>query len=187
MDVIFPLWLPIILSAVAVFLVSSIIHMVLPYHKSDFRKLPREDDVRDALGKAHIPKGEYIFPYAIESKERNSQEFKEKMNNGPVGILTVLPSGPFSMGSSLIMWFIYCFVVSIFAAYIAGHALIPGAMFRSVFRFTGATAFLGYSMALVQNSIWFRKSWSTTLKSIFDGIIYALFTALIFCWLWPSH
>lgn len=186
MDVIFPLWLPIILSAVAVFLVSSIIHMVLPYHKSDFRKLPREEEVRDALGKAHIPKGEYMFPYATESKERNSQEFKEKMNNGPVGILTVFPSGPFNMGSSLVKWFIYCIVVSVCAAYIAGHALIPGAIFRSVFRFTGATAFIGYSLALVQDSIWYRKSWATILKSFFDGFIYALCTALIFCWLWPS-
>jgi hypothetical protein len=186
MDVIIPLWLPIILSAVAVFLVSSIIHMVLPYHKSDFKKLPREDDIRDALVKSHIHKGEYMFPYASESKERNSQEFKEKMNNGPVGILTVFPSGSFNMGSSLVKWFLYCIVVSILAAYIAGHALIPGAIFRSVFRFTGATAFIGYSLALAQDSIWFGRSWGTTFKSIFDGIIYGLCTAAIFSWLWPG-
>ena len=171
MDVIFPLWLPIILSATAVFLASSIIHMVLPYHKSDFRKLPREDDIRDALSNSHIHKGEYMFPYAAESKERSSQEFKEKMNNGPVGILTVFPSGPFNMGSRLVMWFLYCVVVSICAAYIAGHALIPGAIFRSVFRFTGATAFIGYSLALVQDTIWYRKKLGNYFK-VFDGLIY---------------
>lgn len=180
------LWLPIILSAVAVFIISSIIHMVLPYHKSDFKKLPREDEVRDALGKAHIHQGEYMFPYAIESKERNSQEFKEKINKGPAGILTVFPSGHVNMSSSLAMWFIYCLVVSISAAYIAGHALIPGATFRSIFRFTGATAFIGYNLALVQNSIWYSRSWVTTLKSMFDGLIYALFTAVIFGWLWSA-
>jgi hypothetical protein len=186
MDVIFHLWLPIIVSAAAVFIVSSIIHMVLPYHKSDFRKLPREDDVREALEKSHIHRGEYMFPYATESKERNSQEFKEKMNKGPVGILTIFPSGSFNMGYSLATWFIYCIVVSIFSAYIAGHALIPGAIFHSVFRFAGATAFIGYSFALVQDSIWFGRSWANTFKSLFDGLIYALLTAGIFGWLWPS-
>ena len=181
------LWFPIIISAVAVFILSSIIHMVLPYHKSDFRKLPREDEVRDALRHAHIPKGEYMFPYAAESKERNSQEFRDKLNKGPVGIITIFPSGSFNMGSNLVMWFLYCIVVSVFAAYVAGHALIPGAIFRSVFRFTGITAFSGYCLALIQDSIWFRKSWTTTIKSLFDGFIYALFTALIFGWLWPSR
>ena len=127
-----------------------------------------------------------MFPYATESKERKSPEFKEKMNNGPVGILTVFPSGSINMGSNLVMWFLYCIVVSIFAAYISGHALIPGAVSRAIFRFTGAAAFIGYSLALVQDSIWFRKSWATTFKSIFDGIIYALVTAVIFVWLWPA-
>ncbi|MFQ5717948.1 MAG: hypothetical protein ACE5IK_00225 [Acidobacteriota bacterium] len=36
--------LPILLSAVLVFVVSSIIHMVLPYHRGDFSQLPAEDD-----------------------------------------------------------------------------------------------------------------------------------------------
>ena len=34
------LWLPVLLSAVLVFVVSSILHMVLQYHKSDYAKLP---------------------------------------------------------------------------------------------------------------------------------------------------
>ena len=186
MDVIPPLWLPIIVSAAAVFILSSIIHMVLPYHKSDFRKLPREDDVREALRNSHVHEGEYMFPYATESKERNSKEFKDKMNNGPVGILAVFPSGPYNMGSSLIKWFLYCIVVSVFAAYVAGHALIPGAVFHSVFRYTGLVAFVGYGWALVQDSIWFRKKWATTFKFLIDGFIYALFTAAIFGLLWPA-
>ena len=180
------LWLPIILSAIAVFLISSIIHMVLPYHKSDFKKLPDEDAVRENLGKFNIPGGEYMFPFTTDSKERNSQEFKDKMNKGPVGIMTVFSSGSFNMGSSLAMWFIYCLVVSIFAAYIAGHSLPPGTTYLSTFRFIGATAFIGYSLALIQDSIWYRRSWATTFKSIFDGLIYALFTAGIFGWLWPA-
>jgi len=42
------LWLPILLSAVIVFVASSIIHMLLPIHKSDYRKLPDEEKVMDA-------------------------------------------------------------------------------------------------------------------------------------------
>ena len=90
------------------------------------------------------------------------------------------------MGSSLAQWFVYCLIVGVFAAYITGRALEPGAHYLSVFRFAGATAFVGYSLALMQNSIWYKKNWSTTLKSMFDGLIYALFTAGVFGWLWPA-
>jgi hypothetical protein len=186
MDSIIHLWLPIIVSAAAVFIISSIIHMVLPYHKSDFRKLPREDDVREALEKSHIHPGEYMFPYTTDSKERNSQEFKDKMNNGPSGILVVFPAGPFNMGSGLVKWFLFCIIVSIFAAFISWHALIPGAVFHSVFRYAGVTAFSGYGLALIQDHIWFRRKWDKTLKYLFDGFIYALFTAAIFGLLWPA-
>jgi len=65
-------------------------------------------------------------------------------------------------------------------------ALGPGEDYLAVFRFTGATAFVGYTLALWQNSIWFKRKWSTNLKNTFDGLIYALFTAGTFGWLWPS-
>lgn len=180
------LWLPILLSAFVVFIVSSVIHMFLKYHNSDYKKLPGEDKVMDDLRKTNIPAGDYMFPYTTDSKERSSQEFKDKMSKGPSGVLTLFPSGPISMGSSLFQWFVYCLIVGVFAAYIAGRALEPGANYLSVFRFAGATAFVGYSLALMQNSIWYKKNWSATLKSMFDGLIYALFTAGVFGWLWPA-
>lgn len=179
------LWLPILLSAVAVFFLSSVIHMFLGYHNSDFKKLPAEDEVMDSLRKSNIPPGDYVMPHSSNEKERNSPEFKEKLKKGPVAFITVFPSGEISMGQSLSLWFLYCVIVSIIAAYLAGSALTPGADYLSVFRFAGTTAFVGYSVALMQNSIWFRKSWSATFKSMFDGLIYALFTAGIFGWLWP--
>ena len=179
------LWLPILLSAVAVFIISSVIHMFLGYHNSDFKKLSNEDQVMDAVGKLNIPPGDYFMPYATSSKERNTQEFKDKINKGPVAVMTVLPAGQMGMGSSLILWFIYCLIVAIFAAYIAGRSLGPGAYYLAVFRFAGCTAFASYSLALLQQSIWYKKKWSATLKSMFDGLIYALFTAGIFGWLWP--
>jgi len=179
------LWLPILLSAVAVFLVSSVIHMVFQYHKTDFKKIPSEDQVMEDLQKANIPPGDYYFPYAAGMKARQSPEWLEKMNKGPVAFFTVLKSGPPAMGKELVLWFIYSIIVGIFAAYIAGNALDPGAHYLSVFRFAGATAFVGYSLALLQNSIWYKRNWAATLKSMFDGLIYALFTAGVFGWLWP--
>jgi hypothetical protein len=177
--------LPILLSAVAVFIISSIIHMFLGYHNTDFGKLPSEEQVMDDLRKANIPPGDYVMPHAAGNKERNTQEFKDKMNKGPVAFMTVFPSGQIAMGKSLTLWFIYCIIVGIFAAYIAGRALSPGADYLSVFRFAGCTAFVGYGLALMQNSIWYNRKWSVTIKSMFDALIYALFTAGIFGWLWP--
>ncbi len=180
------LWLPILLSAVVVFIISSVLHMVFTYHNFDFKKLPSEDQVMDDLRKYNIPPGDYAAPYAADNNERKSEEFKEKMKKGPVFIATVLQAGETGMGMSLFLWFIYSLIISIFAAYIAGHALQAGADYLAVFRFIGATAFTGYSLALMQNSIWFKKSWGATIKSIFDGLIYALFTAGVFGWLWPA-
>jgi uncharacterized membrane protein len=89
------------------------------------------------------------------------------------------------MGVQLFQWFIYCIVIGIFAAYMAGRALQPGAHYLAVFRFAGATAFIGYSLALCQQSIWYRKKWSTTIKSMVDGLVYGLLTGGTFGWLWP--
>lgn len=179
------LWLPILLSAVIVFLVSSIIHMVLGYHRTDFSKVPAEDQVMDALRPFDIPPGEYVIPHASSQKEMGTPEFGEKLSRGPVAFMTVMPSGRPTMGSSLVQWFIYCVVVGIFAAYLTGRAVGPGGEYLEVFRFVGTTAFVGYALALWQNSIWYRRAWSTTLKSNFDGLIYALLTAGTFGWLWP--
>lgn len=70
-------------------------------------------------------------------------------------------------------------------AYIAGRALGSGANYLAVFRFAGASAFMGYSLALLQNSIWYNRNWGATVKSVFDGLVYGLLTAGTFGWLWP--
>ncbi|UCG52927.1 MAG: hypothetical protein JSW58_05045 [Candidatus Latescibacterota bacterium] len=180
------LWIPILLSAVIVFLASSFIHMVLRYHRTDFGKVPSEDKVMDALREFDIPPGEYVIPFAGSAKEMGTPEFIEKTTKGPVAFMTVLPSGRPSMAKSLVQWFIYCVIVGIIAAYITGRALEPGAEYLTIFRFAGCTAFVGYAVALWQNSIWYKRSWSTTFKSTFDGLVYALLTAGTFGWLWPA-
>jgi len=176
---------PILLSAVVVFVVSSIIHMLLPFHRNDFRKLPKEDEVMDALRAFNVPPGDYAAPCAFSPSSLKDPEFLEKRNKGPVFFMTVYPSGPVSMGKSLILWFLYAVLVSLFAGYIAGRALPPGSPYLSVFRFAGCSAFMGYSLALLQNSIWFSRNWGATLRSVFDGLIYGLLTAGVFGWLWP--
>jgi hypothetical protein len=179
------LWLPILLSAVGVFVVSSIIHMVLTYHRNDFGKLPREDDVMAALRPFNIPPGEYVMPHAGSMEAMKDPAFVEKMKTGPVAFMTFMPGGSTSMTSSLVLWFLYSVLVSIIAAYVAGSALPRGASYLSVFRFAGCVAFTGYAIALIQNSIWYKRAWSTTLKQMFDGLVYGLVTAGVFGWLWP--
>ncbi|MGZ6123749.1 MAG: hypothetical protein ACXWLR_02255 [Myxococcales bacterium] len=179
------LWLPILLSAVAVFVVSSAIHMASPWHKSDYPKMADEARVMDALRPIGIAPGDYMVPRPASRDDMRSPEFAEKLKKGPVMVLTVLPNGPGSMGRSLVLWFGYAVVVGVFAAYVAARALPPGAQYLRVFRFAGVTAFMGYAVALWQMSIWYRRAWSTTIKATIDGLIYALLTAGIFGWLWP--
>lgn len=179
------LWLPILLSAVIVFLVSSVIHTFLPWHKSEYPKVPNEDRVMAALRPLAIPPGDYMIPRASSSQEMRDPAFAEKLKQGPVMVLTVIPNGPIPMGKNLALWFVYALVVGIFAAYVAGRALPAGAAYPSVFRFVGVTAFVGYSLALWQMSIWYRRAWSTTIRATVDGLVYALLTAGTFGWLWP--
>jgi hypothetical protein len=179
------LWLPILLSAVIVFVASSVIHMASPWHKTDYPKVPNEEGLRAALRPLAIPPGDYMVPRASGREEFRDPTFLEKVNQGPNLVLTVLPNGPFSMGSNLVQWFVYSLVVSLFAGYVASRALPSGAQYLDVFRFAGTTAFLGYAAALWQMSIWYRRAWSTTVKATIDGLIYALLTAGTFGWLWP--
>ncbi len=180
------LWLPILLSAVFVFVASSIIHMFLRYHQTDVKPVPAEAELMDALRRFDLAPGDYMVPRAGSSKELKDAAFIEKMKRGPVVFMTVMRSGPPAMGKKLAQWFVYCVVVGIFAAYIAGRALPAGAEYLAVFRFAGTTAFIGYTLAFWQDVIWWDRSWVTTLKSTFDGLIYGLLTAGAFGWLWPS-
>lgn len=179
------LWLPILLSAVIVFVVSSLIHMFTPWHKGEYPRVPNEDRVMDAIRGLGLPPGDYMMPRPSSREEMKSPAFAEKFKRGPVMMFTLMPPGPMSMRNNLINWFLYAVVVGIFAGYVAGRALPPGAEYLSVFRFAGVTAFVGYSLALWQMSIWYHRAWGTTIRATVDGLIYALLTAGTFGWLWP--
>jgi hypothetical protein len=179
------LGIPILVSAVIVFLASFVLHMLLPYHRSDLRRLPKEDEVLEALRRLGVPPGDYAAPHAGSPADMKKPEFVEKMKKGPVVLMTVAAGCSPSMGKSLFQWFIYAAVVSLFSGYIASRAVGPGAAYLSVFRFVGCAAFMAYSLALAQASIWYWRNWSATLKSMFDGLVYGLLTAGTFGWLWP--
>jgi hypothetical protein len=180
------LLVPILVSAVIVFLASSVLHMVLTYHMSDVTSVPNEAGVMAALRPFNIPPGDYMMPRAASMKETKEPAFTEKLKQGPVALMTVLPTGPFNMGKSLGQWFVYCLVIALFAAYVASRTLAPGTPYLSVFRIVGTVAFIGFAGGLWQDSIWWNRKWSTTLKSTMDALVYAVLIAGTFGWLWPS-
>ena len=177
------LWLPILVSSVLVFIWSSIVWMVLPHHKNDWKGLPGEAGILGAL-KGLAP-GQYRFPFPADRNEMKSSEFRKKMEEGPMGTMIVWPKGPMNMGKMLGVWFVHLVVVSIFVAYLAGHTLSSGAMYLAVFRVAGTAAILAYCAALVPGSIWWGRSWGATFREVFDGVVYGLLTAGTFGWLWP--
>jgi len=179
------LWLPILASAGFVFVMSSVIHMVLGYHRSDYGTLPGEDDVQAALRKFNLPTGDFMLPCAQDPKQASSQAFREKLARGPVMMLTVIPNGGASMAQSLAVWFGFCLLVGLFVAYVASFTLAPGTHYRVVFRLVSTVAFGAHVLGLWPMSIWYSRSWGSTLRGSLDGLIYALITAGTFGWLWP--
>ena len=184
MAVLMSLWLPILVAAIVVFVASSIMHMVLPYHKSDYKKLPEEEKALAVLRSAGLTPGQYVFPYCTH-KEMNTAETQAKLKAGPVGMMYVRPSGPVQMGKFLGMWFFFCLVVGVFVAYLTGHTVDPGAHYLKVFRVAGTAAFLTYGLGNLSNGIWKGQPWGVTIKEVIDGLIYGLLTAGVFGWLWP--
>jgi hypothetical protein len=178
------LWLPILLSAVIVFIASSIMHMVLPYHKSDYRQLPDEDKILAGLRPANLQKGLYVFPYCTHQNMK-SPEIQEKYKQGPVGFLTIFPSGPPALPKFLGLWFAYCLIIGTVVAYLAWHTVMIGAPHRHVFRVAGTAAFLAYGLANLSNGIWKGQPWGNVIKEAVDGLVYSLLTAGTFACLWP--
>jgi hypothetical protein len=180
------LWLPILLAAVFAFIVSSVIHMTPLWHKNEYPPLPNEDAARAAIGPLNVPPGDYMLPRCKSMKEYGTPEFQARLKEGPYWIITALPNGGASMASSLAQWFLFLLVVSLFSAYVSGHALAPGAHYHDVFRFIGATSFMGFALGQLPQSIWYKRNWGTTFKLVLDGLIYACITAGTFGWLWPA-
>ena len=178
------LLVPIALSAVFVFIASSIIHMATPWHKHDLKKFPNEDAVMNALRPLNLQVGNYGTPKPDSMADMKSPEFQAKYKAGPVTFITVR-SSDFSMGATMVGWFIFSIVVSVFAGYISGVAFGPGTEYLRVFQVAGCVAFTGYGLAQAHESIWWGRSWSWTLRNMLDSLLYGLLTGGTFGWLWP--
>ena len=178
------LLVPALLAAVLVFLVSSVIHMMTPWHADDFARLPNEEGVLSALRPLNIAPGSYLAPRSSSMKEMGTPEFQAKTKLGPTVMMTVMPKGS-GMAQQLGLWFVYTFVIALFSGFISSKAVGIGEKYILVFKYVASIAFAAYTMGLWQFSIWYKRPWIVTLKSTIDGALYACLTAGAFGWLWP--
>lgn len=176
------LWLPILVSAVALFFLSFLSWMVLPHHKSDWKGVPDDQAFRDALNGLNIPPGNYMFPYAETSAEMQSAEFLERQRQGPNGTLQ-LWEGLNSMSRNLVMQFLYLLGSAFCLAYLGTLGLASGADFMAVFRFMGTAGILMFTAGSIPHAIWFKFRLPGYLV---DGLLNGLAVGLIFASLWPA-
>lgn len=180
------LWLAVVVSAVAVWIASSILHMVLKYHRADYKKLPDETAVAGALRPGAPAPGVYPIPYCLNPSEMKDPAVLKRYEEGPVAMITVMRNGPPAMGKYLGLWFLFCLLVSFVTGYVARHTLAPDAGGLEVLRITGTIAFVGYGFGYFQNSIWQGIPWSNSLRGLVDAAVYAVVTGLVFRLLWPG-
>ena len=180
------LWLPIIVSAVAVFVVSALLHMLFTYHNSDYRKVPNEDEVRAAINKGELAPGQYILPYAVGMGAKDPVA-QQKMKEGPSDFCCCESRRVPEMGPALGQWFVLTLVIAFLVAYVAALTIAPGADHMAVFRVVSAIAFLAYAGSQAQEAIWRAVPWSAVIKSIIDGLVFALVTGGLFALMWPAQ
>lgn len=178
------LWLPILLSAIAVFIAGALAWMALPHHKDDYRKMPTEDAVLASIRTNAVPPGWYMFPYCGGPADLKDPEAKRRHEAGPHGMLTVWPGAP-SMGKNLVLNFLFNIATSVFVGYIASRAVLPGAPFLDVFQIAGTAGILGYAFGGVPHGIWMGRKPRSMAMDFLDGTFYGLVTGAIFAAMWP--
>lgn len=176
------LWLPILLTSVALFFLSFVAWTISPHHKPDWRGLPDESAFGEALSGLDLKPGNYAFPHFKTNAEMKSPEFAERQKRGPNGTLQ-LWDGPCNMGAALVCQFLFFLAVSFCLAYLTTLGPKAGADFMTVFRFVGTAGFLTYTAASVPSSIWFNVRLP---GYVIDGVLYGLATGLIFAYFWPG-
>ena len=184
MDILPQLWLPVLVSAVVVFILSFLDWMVLPHHKADVKVLPDEKVLTDHLRQLNLAPGMYMWPNC-SGAERKSAEFKARYDAGPWGSMTVLDRKP-NFALNLFLVFVFYVLVSVFVGYLTANARAAGAAFAPVFQVAGATAVLGYCAGAIPGALFFGKPGRFMLTDFIDSLVYGLATGLIFAWLWPA-
>lgn len=180
------LWLPILLSAIAVFVISSLIHMVFKWHAPDYRGFSNEEAVRAAIRAGNPAPGRYVVPYCSDVKEMGSESMVRKYKEGPVGQFAIGPNGTPNIGKHLAQWFCVTLIVSTASAYLAAKfAAVDGTEALRAAKTIGLVSFLAYGLGTIQESIWALRPWGSTAKYLLDSALYAVGTAAVFYWLWP--
>lgn len=180
------LLLPALLSALAVFAISSLVHMVLRWHAPEYRGFSNEDEVRAAINRGGAGPGQYILPYGKDMQAMGTPEMQARYAEGPVGQVLLRRKGMPPMGQLLGAWFAHSLVLGLLAGYVGRASLPAGAEFLRVLQVVGMAAWLGYSWGEPTASIWKGQPWSSTARYLLDGLLYALATGAIFAALWPA-
>lgn len=178
------LWLPILVSAILVWIVSALVWMVLPHHKSDFQGVTNEESARKELKKQDLAPGQYMIPYAKTDAEFKDPAMQKKYTEGPVAMITIMPNQVPSMGKNVGLSFVFYLVVGVLVAYLASRSLPADASYLEVFRLTGTVSWLAYGFGTIPDAIWFGRPWKFIWKNMADAFVYALLTAGTFGWLW---
>ncbi len=178
------LWLPVLVSSIAVFFASFLAWMVVGHHKPDWRELPDERRVGELLQNAGVQPGRYLFPLA-QNREQMADPVKQQLlKSGPWGTINLFPAAP-AMGRNLILTWLFYLTTSLFVAYLGTLALEPGATFLQVFQVTGTAGILAYCFGFVPNAIWFGTPLRAVLMDVLDGLTFGLLTGAVFGILWP--
>ena len=178
------LWLAILLAAVVVWIASAVIWTALPHHRKDFARLASEEEARSLL--RGTPPGMYSLPHAESDAALKDPHYVAKMNEGPVGFLTVMPSGPPAMGGRMVRSFLFFLLVAFVFAYLASNYVPAGVSYIQVFRFAAVTSWMAFGFAYVQESVWFGRPWSNSARHLVDAFVYGLLIGGVFGWLWPT-
>jgi hypothetical protein len=177
------LWLPIVVSSVALFVVSMVVCMVLPYHRGDWKKLADDEPILTALRAQKPAAGLYLLP-SCKPEELRSPEVEARYDRGPWGVL-IVPTGKPSMGRAAGLWFAMMLAISVCIGYVVSHLAGAGADGATVFRFVAVMAFTVFAVSAVPGTVWEGKPASVALKGVLDAILYALTMGAVFRFLWP--
>jgi hypothetical protein len=120
-------WIPIPGSALAVVVLSSLIHMVVKSRNADSLEFANEDEVRAAIQKSNPAPGQYLLPSCRDAQLMQTPEFRQKFVDGPVGCLTLRARGLPGMGRMPGLWFAFTVGVALFAGYLGSRSLPAGA------------------------------------------------------------
>ena len=178
------LWLPILVSTVAVFFVSSLAWMVLPHHQKDINAIADEKAWFEHLKQHDLPPGTYMWPGCASQEKTKSPEFQTRYSAGPWGSINILPGKP-NFARNLACVFLIYLIVSMFVGYITAEARYAAAGFFSVFQVAAATAVLAYCAGSIPGAVFMGKPGRFMATDFIDGLVYGLLTGVVFALLWP--